>query len=77
MQFILQKLFNQLPTVLQMFFILMDQNKIVHIANVVFHPQLVFNKVVQLMQVNIGAELRSQVANGNAGIAWITVDDLR
>ena len=51
-----------------------DDNKIITVAQVVLNFQLVFNKEIQLVHVNIGEQLAGQIAQRHAfaGISTMT-----
>ncbi len=45
---------------------MVQQNEIIHIAQVVPTFELVFNELIQIVEIDIGEELAGQVANGQA-----------
>lgn len=47
-----------------------EQQKVVHVADVAFHPQGVLDEVVQAVQVEVGEILTGHAANGQAGVRW-------
>ena len=49
--------FNFLPAMPQVFFILMDQEEVVHIAPVIFDTQLFLDEMIQPVKVEKGEKL--------------------
>ena len=48
---------------LQVRFVVMHYDKVVHVAGIVLFLQAVLHKFVQLVQVDVGAELTGQISN--------------
>ena len=49
--------FNLLPALLQIYFVVMDQKEVVHIAPVIFDTQLFLYEVIQPVKVEKGEKL--------------------
>ena len=56
-----QKLGDILPVALELFFIVADDDDIVHIANISPYAQLVFRELVNLVQIKVREHLRCEV----------------
>ncbi len=66
-QSLLQKDFDFFKTVDKQFFVWMNKNKIIGVSNIAGDFQFMFDELIKLVQVNIGKQLGSQVAQRQAG----------
>jgi len=51
---------------------LMEDDEIVHVAIIVFDPQLMFNELIQFIEIDIREKLARQVADGQPAIRRVT-----
>ncbi|HEY4516407.1 MAG TPA: hypothetical protein VJG64_00510 [Candidatus Paceibacterota bacterium] len=66
LEFFLQELFDGGEQFFKSRFVAGNENKIVGVADVMLYLQFLFNKLVKLVHVHVGKELRSQIADGHA-----------
>ena len=50
--------------------VFVQQHEVVHITHVVAALQLVFDELVQLVEIEVGEELAGEVADGEPGVGW-------
>lgn len=62
-----EKILNFIPAINKQFFIFMNKNKIIGIADVSFDPQFIFDELIQFVHVDIGEQLRGQIAEWQSG----------
>ena len=48
------------------------QQKVVHVADIAFYPQLVLDEVIQSVQIKVGKMLTGSTADGQSGVGWGT-----
>jgi len=73
-QFFPQKVSKRLHQALQLFPVWIDYQKIVRVPNIKRDLQFFFNKLVKVVQINIGKKLAGQIADRHAGLK--TVQDV-
>lgn len=64
-QLLMQKLFNARLPLHQGLGVVGQQNEVVHVAHITAHLELVFDELVQLVEVDVGKKLAGQAANGH------------
>jgi len=65
-QVVPNKFLKQIKKAFQIFFVSGDNHKVVGIARVMFDLQIVFNELVEFVHVNVGKQLRSEIADRQA-----------
>lgn len=66
-QSLAQKDFYFFETIDQQLSARMDKNKIISVSNIADYFQFMFNELIQLVQIYVRKQLRSQIAQGQAG----------
>ena len=67
MQLCSQKYFYFFKTVYQNIFIWMDKNEVVSISDIAGNLKFMLNELIQLVQIHIGKQLRSQITQRQSG----------
>ena len=62
-QFTFQKIVDSRQYFFEIFFISMNNNKVVSVAEIIFYPKLFFNEPVQFVEIYVGKNLRSDIAD--------------
>jgi len=65
-----QKFDNSRPQVCQQVFIIMKAAKVIHITQIAFDPQLIFDEVIKCIEIHIGKKLAGQIPNRNPTPAY-------
>ena len=65
-ELLLSKRFNFFSPSLKLAAIFMEKNDIVHVANLVLHPQHPLNVLVDGIEVKVGKNLAREISNGDA-----------
>ena len=66
LQFVSDKFLERFNKVLQIFFIARHDHKVVSVARVMFDLHLVLNELVEFVHVDVGKQLRSEIADRQA-----------